>query len=200
MQVLFEDDRVVVVDKPPGVATIPDRTGSDSVHAQLQALRGERLWVVHRLDREVTGILVFARSAPVHREISMAFEEHKVKKTYSAITDGFPPGPIGHMMHWQDKLLRGKKRSYPSPHGKDAVTDAVFEGQNVQGLHWTVLPRTGRNHQIRVHLSQSGYPIVGDALYGSETPWPAGIALRAIGLRCIEAGLDLRCPGFDPTS
>lgn len=176
--VIHETARLIAVDKPPGVPTIPDRFGSDSLHAQLQRDRDEKLWVVHRLDREVTGILVFAKDATTHRALSMAFEDHRVHKVYEALTEGdCAPGTS---FHWENKLLRGKKRSYVTPHGKPAITEAVCVGRVGKLLRWRLNPLTGRNHQLRVHLANAGFPIAGDALYGATAPWTAGIALRAV--------------------
>lgn len=197
MRVLLQTAELVIVDKPAGVPTIPDRFGSDSVHDQLQRQQGERLWIVHRLDREVTGILAFARTAKAHAALSQAFEARRVHKTYAAWTTGEAPGPAGTQLQWRDKLLRGKKRSYAHPAGKEAWTDAVFDGVDADGhLRWTLHPRTGRNHQLRVHLASRGWPIVGDVLYGSPVPWrPSEIALRAVRLEIppgvLAAPLDL---------
>jgi tRNA pseudouridine32 synthase/23S rRNA pseudouridine746 synthase len=176
--VIRETQRILAVDKPAGVPTIPDRFGSDSLHAQLQRDRNERLWVVHRLDREVSGVLVFARDAATHRALSMAFEEHRITKRYEALTEGQCADDA--TFRWENKLLRGKKRSYETPHGKTAITEAVCTAHRGDLLVWRLTPLTGRNHQLRVHLSQHGYPIVGDALYGSTRAWSAGIALRAV--------------------
>lgn len=192
MQVLYEDEQVVAVDKPAGVPTIPDRFGSDSVQAMLERERGEKLWVVHRLDREVTGVLVFARDASAHRQLSIAFERHDAKKEYEALSEGDPPGPPGKAFHWENRLLRGKKRSYPSPHGKLAITDAIFLGELSHALHWRLAPRTGRNHQLRVHLAHAGFPILGDTLYGAHRRWHDGIALRAV--RLTVGDLDISAP------
>jgi 23S rRNA-/tRNA-specific pseudouridylate synthase len=175
--ILLETPRLLVVDKPPGEPVIPDRHGSDSLHGRLERERGERLGVVHRLDREVTGALLFARDAAAHRALSMAFERHLVEKHYVAITEG--SAEVGSTFRWEDRLLRGKKRSYASPHGKLAITLATVTGA---GLTWALRPLTGRNHQLRVHLSRAGFPIRGDGLYGATSPWPAGIALRAARL------------------
>lgn len=199
MRVLFDSPQVVVVDKPPGITTIPDRNGSDSVHGMLERSLGVKLWIVHRLDREVTGVLVFARDALSHRYLSMSFESHSARKTYSARTGGVIPGAVGLRIRWENKLQRGKKRSYPSPHGKPAVTEAILDGGRTGDLLWTLSPLTGRNHQLRVHLAQAGYPIFGDELYGSDRLWEDGaIALRAVRLQ-IQVGegfpaLDVRAP------
>lgn len=191
MDILLERPDILIVDKPAGLPSIADRFGSTSVHEQLQAVRGEKLWVTHRLDREVTGILVFARTAQAHRALSMAFEHHLVVKTYAAVTGGERPGADGSQFTWKDNLMRGKKRAYVHPAGKPAHTDALFEGPAHQpGLWaWSLLPRTGRNHQLRVHLASRGWPIAGDVLYGSPDLWPLpGIALRAVRLD-LPAGI-----------
>lgn len=191
MQILLERPDIVIVDKPAGLPSIADRFGSTSVHEQLQAQRGERLWVTHRLDREVTGVLVFARTADAHRSLSMAFEQQQVQKTYLAWTSGEQPGLVGAKFTWNDTLMRGKKRAYVHPAGKPAVTDAYFEGPaEPAGLwQWRLQPHTGRNHQLRVQLASRGWPIVGDALYGSTYAWPQpGIALRAVRLE-LPAGI-----------
>ena len=110
----------------------------------------------------------------------MWLEDRTVRKTYLAHTTGDAPGPAVTTLRWEDRLLRGKKRAYAAPHGKEAVTDAVFERVSQGVLTWTLRPKTGRNHQLRVHLASRGWPILGDALYGSTVAWPAGIALRAV--------------------
>ena len=179
IHVLYESASIVIVDKPAGVPTIPDRFGSDCVQAVLARERSERLWVVHRLDREVSGVLVFARTAEAHRTLSMAFEDHTVHKTYEALTDGTHAAGDH---RFENKLLRGKKRAYVSPHGKPAITLATCLGPSSQGLRWRLHPVTGRNHQLRVHLAGVGCPIRGDVLYGAVGTWPDGIALRAVAI------------------
>ncbi|MBI5608230.1 MAG: RNA pseudouridine synthase [Deltaproteobacteria bacterium] len=190
MRILLETPEFYAIDKPAGVPTIPDRLGSASVHDQFEAELAQKLWIVHRLDREVTGVLLFARTAAAHRALSLAFERGQAHKTYHAWTGG--PEPAARQFRWQDKLLRGKKRAYAHPAGKDAITLAEFAGPAPQpGLwQWQLQPLTGRNHQLRVHLASRGWPIAGDQLYGSPVPWRQGeIALRAVTLQLDAAVL-----------
>lgn len=200
MKILLERPDILVIDKPAGLPTIPDRFGSPSVHGDLQEARGEKLWVCHRLDREVTGVLVFARHAAAHRALSLAFEHHQLHKTYEAWTSGGAQAEPGSEFAWEDLLMRGKKRAYVHPAGKPALTLARWQGpapvpQALQASlgalgRWTLQPKTGRNHQLRVQLALRGWPIAGDALYGSALAWPlAGIALRAICLEIPQAVL-----------
>lgn len=203
MQIVLDRPDLIAIDKPAGTPTIPDRFGSDSVHDQLERKLGQQLWIVHRLDREVTGILVFARTAAAHRLLSSAFEQRRAHKTYEAWTSGPVPGPQEVEFLWQDKLLRGKKRSYPHVAGKEAITAARYLGPAPQvGLHrWLLEPRTGRNHQLRVHLSGRGWPIAGDQLYGSDVAWrESEIALRAVALafdrEVLGSALEIRVDGL----
>ncbi len=187
--ILRDDPQWLAIDKPAGVPTIPDRMGSDSVHGQLERQIGQRLLVVHRLDREVSGLLLFARTASAHRALSMAFEGRQVRKQYEAWCEGLPAWQTA---HFDDTLLRGKKRAYVHPAGKRAITDATVAGPAPSG--WTrldLLPLTGRSHQLRVHLANAGLPIAGDALYGAQTAFlPNEIALRAVALTLAAGVVD----------
>ena len=189
LTVAAQSIHVIAIDKPSGWLTIPGRTGAPEkpvVFDVLQNQIGQKLWVVHRLDFEVSGVLLFAKTADAHRSLCGFFESHAVIKTYEAFTEGRPPAQEQFL--WESKLLRGKKRAYESPHGKLSITEAFFNGLRTfpgipSALAWSVLPRTGRAHQIRVHLASHGFPILGDRLYGSTLGLKENtIALRAISL------------------
>lgn len=180
---------------------MPSRTGeSDSrpvVGLILQKNLGVQIYPVHRLDFEVSGVLLFAKNAEAHRFANHGFENHLFEKTYHAlalqseITDG-------QSFRWTDKLFRGKKRAFVADHGKEAETLALKVGthsKNPQWELWQLKPITGRSHQLRVHMSLYRSPIVGDELYGSKENWPeAGIALRAVELKIPAAGRDFGLP------
>ena len=175
---LFSDEDYLVVDKPPLSLVIPGRRGDRRVlKTELEAEHG-RLWVVHRLDWGVGGVLLFARNADAHRHASQAFEHREVTKRYEALTCGI--APEGEQL-FRFRLKRGKKRAYVHEQGKKALTvaNATQEGERVR---WALSPQTGRNHQLRVHLMTAGFPIVGDALYGSEVPRENGLALWSVHL------------------
>lgn len=189
LPVVFANAQVVVVDKPAGWLSVPSRLGADDarpcVGLTLQAELGARLWPTHRLDEEVSGLLLFARSADAHRQLCQGFEAHLIDKTYRAVCEGALPADaaLGETRRWTATLLRGKKRAYLHPAGKLALTDvtllAVEDGRST----WQLEPRTGRSHQLRVELGRRGCPIVGDQLYGSQAPFAGGgIALRAVSL------------------
>jgi len=168
IDVLYEDENVLAVDKPEGVAAIPDRRRQDpSLFEMLCAARAERLYIVHRLDKETSGVIIFARNAATHRLLSRQFETRSVEKVYLALVHAVIGDDRGEI----DKPLRqfGSGRvGVDLQGGKDSLT----EFRVLQRLHAFTLvearPRTGRRHQIRVHLYSIGHPVVGDPLYGDK--------------------------------
>ena len=166
---LFENDDVIVVEKPEGLAAIPTRDGQGgSLLETLLAERGERLYVVHRIDKETSGAIVFARNAETHRWLNGQFETRSIEKTYLALTHGVMAQDNGTI----DAPLRqfGSGRvAVDFERGKASVTE--FQVIERFGSYTLVeaYPRTGRRHQIRVHLYHLGHPIVGDPLYGEKT-------------------------------
>jgi tRNA pseudouridine32 synthase/23S rRNA pseudouridine746 synthase len=193
VQIVYESPHFVAVDKPAGVLTVPGRMGRDDprpcLGVELERTLG-RLWPVHRLDVEVSGLVLLARDPEAHRAASAWFEGRDVHKHYQALTEARGAAPSSEVLTWRSRLLRGKKRAYDSPHGKEAITRARCVGKRDAWLAWELEPLTGRPHQLRVHLAGHGFPIAGDVLYGASAPWTAGgIALRAV-LLDLEA-----CPG-----
>lgn len=197
----FANEHFVAVDKPADWLSVPSRLGEREqrpcLGTTLEAELGVRLWPVHRLDAEVTGLILFAKNAAAHRQASGWFEQRTVDKSYEAWTEGAPPAATGEAL-WRSCLLRGKKRAYESPHGKPAETLARCLGQvpgadGQAALRWELKPLTGRAHQLRFELARHGHPILGDALYGATRPFRHG-AGHGIALRCVR--LDFaRCQG-----
>jgi tRNA pseudouridine32 synthase / 23S rRNA pseudouridine746 synthase len=194
--ILFQNERFVAVDKPPGWLSVPGRTPDEArpvLGRELERELGMRLWPVHRLDAEVTGVIVFAKDAEAHRAASGWFEERAIEKVYEALSEGDGPAADTEQV-WRSRLLRGKKRAYESPAGKDCETLArcVGKAETGQGSawRWRLEPKTGRPHQLRFELARHGHPILGDALYGAKRPWDGG----GIALRCVRLGF-ARCDG-----
>lgn len=191
--VLFENSRFLAVEKPYGWLTVPARKGDADPRPCLSRRLGSSI-PVHRLDVEVSGIVLFAKDAEAHREANCWFEGREIHKHYEAWTDGEPPAE--NRFEMSSKLLRGKKRAYQSEHGKFSVTRVHFAGsvefRKISVLSWNLEPLTGRSHQLRAHMAAAGHPILGDALYGSKNEFVRGaIALRAVKLdfsRCAGAG------------
>jgi len=180
MNVLYEDAELVAVAKPSGIPVIParDEPPEESLQHQLAIARGERLWVVHRIDRETSGVVVFARTADAHRALNTAFETRKVDKTYLALAAGALDGDAGLITRIDVPLheaRRGKARPAEAsePGAKHAVTELAVERRwrHGDGVISRVRchPITGRHHQIRVHLRWANAPILRDPLYGKAT-------------------------------
>lgn len=185
-RVVLENDRLIIIDKPAGWLAVPSRLGERDARPCAgrfwQQALARRLWPVHRLDVEVSGLLLFTKDAEAHRMLCEAFLQQRIGKTYLACTPPVPSIALHVTQTWQTRLLRGKKRAYEHPRGKVAVTQATPLLHTDRFTLWRLAPRTGRPHQLRVELFIRGFPIVGDHLYGSAQGWHPGIALRAVQL------------------
>jgi RluA family pseudouridine synthase len=169
VSILFENADIVAVDKPEGLAAIPERRPQGpSLLELLSAQRDEKLYVVHRLDKETSGVIVFARHAEAHRRLNAQFEARTVRKVYLALAHGSLARADGEI----DAPLRqfGSGRvAVDSKRGKVCATEYTVLERFASHTLVEVRPRTGRRHQIRVHLYHIGHPIVGDPLYGDKS-------------------------------
>lgn len=194
---LYEDADLIAVAKPAGALVIPGRTadGPVALRQQLEAARGAPLWVVHRIDQDTSGVVVFAKTAAAHRALCAAFEARTVRKTYVALAFGDLPGDRAIELPLTD-ARRGKARpAAPGEPGKPARTDvsARRRWRLPAGVVTEVeaRPLTGRHHQIRVHLRALEAPIVGDPLYGKRTLRGAFAAAPPLRLALHAARLAL---------
>jgi RluA family pseudouridine synthase len=193
MNILHEDEHLLVVDKPAGMPVLPDGWEKDAPYL-VKSLEEEygKMFIVHRLDKITSGVMVFARDAETHRALSIQFENHQAEKVYHAIVQGDPK--------WDEKTARHPLRAnvghkhrtmVDNKNGKPAETRCRVlkrfqarpeEGRVEAGLI-EARPITGRTHQVRVHAYALGYPLLGDTLYGAEaTDVIARPALHAYAL------------------
>lgn len=169
---LHEDPDVIAVDKPVGLASIPERDLSEpSAQRLLEAARGERLFVVHRLDKEVSGLLLFARHAAAHRALSLAFERREVAKHYLAAAHGWLPATSGEAGLIDAPIHQfGSGRMGVDPRGKPSQTRwrRLSPASPDAPILLDLEPLTGRRHQLRVHAYHIGHPLLGDPRYGDH--------------------------------
>jgi len=186
--ILLEDDHLLVVDKPSGLLSIA--TGSEQ-HRTLYRMVSDyvketgggegRIFIVHRLDRDVSGVMVFAKDEETKRRLQSGWAN--AEKIYQAVVDGPPPAAEGTVKNW----LRENRafRTYLCDRNAEGAREAVthYRVLTTRGRFSTLEVRieTGRKHQIRVHMAELGCPIVGDDMYGTETPG-RGLALHAHSL------------------
>ena len=184
MTVIYEDDTIVVIDKPAGQNSQPTPMGDfDSVITLATRRWGPGMRLVHRLDRDASGLLVLARNPAVAAWLSQGFRLHKIRRTYRArISIPLPmgmKGTIDRPMKWAGG------RAWVDDGGAKAITHWTVVAAHPDGTtELEVELETGRMHQIRVHLAAALGPIVGDTKYGGA-PAPA-LALRAVRLELLH--------------
>jgi 23S rRNA pseudouridine1911/1915/1917 synthase len=180
MRVLFEDDAVIVIEKPAGLLSMASETERrKTAYAYLTdyVRRGDchsraRVWIVHRLDREASGLMVFARTEPAKRTLQAGWRE--AEKRYLAVVEGEPPADEGVLESHLDESRPYKVHSAPpSDETRYAATRYRVLKRGAAGALVELTLETGRRNQIRVQLAEAGCPIVGDEKYGARTN-PAG--------------------------
>ena len=192
MNVLYEDNHIIVVNKQSGEIVQGDKTGdtplSDIVKTYLKEKYNKPgnvfLGVVHRLDRPVSGVVLFAKTSKALPRLNKLFAEHeKVKKTYWAIVGNKPPQESGTLTHWltrNEKTNTAKAYDREVPNSKKAILDYRLIAASQRYFLLEIQLHTGRHHQIRCQLAKMGFPIKGDLKYGAPRSNPDGsICLHA---------------------
>ena len=168
--ILAEDEHLVIINKPAGLLSIPDRMGKEISLKSILLHKYDNIYTVHRLDKETSGIIVFAKQEASHKHLSQLFEGREVEKFYQGLVIGKPMEAAGSieapiMEHPVKKGMMVTNRK-----GKPSHTDyKVLE--TFKAFSWLQFQiHTGRTHQIRVHMKEIGHPIVCDELYGDGKP------------------------------
>jgi RluA family pseudouridine synthase len=173
MKIIYEDEHLLVVDKPAGIPVLPDGWEKDAPYL-VESLEEQfgKIFIVHRLDKITSGVMVFARDAETHRALNIQFETHEAQKTYHAIVEGNP--------RWDERVAKHPLRAnvghkhrtmVDDKNGKPSETRFRVIKRYREAALIEAQPLTGRTHQIRVHAYALGYPLVGDVLYGAQGPY-----------------------------
>jgi RluA family pseudouridine synthase len=201
LNILHQDEHILVVNKPAGLSVLPEGREPDapylvkmleqeygnpstSSHRPDELSGGQRIWVIHRIDKITSGIVIFALTADAHRSLNIQFEKHQVDKKYHAIVNGSPK--------WDEKVTKfplrvnvGHKQRTTVDNKSGVRSETQFKVVK-RSRDWSLLeaiPMTGRTHQIRVHAYALGFPLLGDMLYSApETDLISRPALHAYSL------------------
>lgn len=175
MNIIYGDEHLLVINKPAGLSVLPDGWEKDSQYlVKLLDEQHGKIYIVHRLDKVTSGVMVFARDAESHRALNIQFESHEAQKTYHAIVEGNPK--------WEEKVAKHPLRAnvghrhrtmVDDKNGKPSETRFRVIKRYQDAALIEAKPMTGRTHQIRVHAYALGHPLVGDFLYGAQGPYTA---------------------------
>jgi 23S rRNA pseudouridine1911/1915/1917 synthase len=191
IDILYEDESLLVINKQPGIPVHPspghesDTIVNALLHyfgksGTLSNIGGElRPGIVHRLDKDTSGVLLIAKNNAVHENLSIGFAERRVSKTYEAFVKGIVRPSSGMIDEPIARSVKHRKKYTVSEHGREAVTHYRVIDSRHETSWLNLNPKTGRTHQIRVHLAHIGHPIIGDPIYARKAHQSDYLALFA---------------------
>ncbi len=194
IKILYEDKDILAIDKPSGILVHPDQKSREKTILDLFIKKYPKIEIVHRLDKETSGVLLLAKNQKAYEFLKNQFKEREIKKTYHAIVSGFVKNdhdtinkPIGRSpkdfrRHLAGRGVRGELR--------EAITEyrvlKRFEDSKNKFSYLEIHPKTGRTHQIRVHMKFINHPVACDSLYNPGKPCPKGFKRLALHAKSIE--------------
>jgi tRNA pseudouridine32 synthase/23S rRNA pseudouridine746 synthase len=172
LEIIYQDDYFIAVNKPTGLLSVPGR-GPDKQDCCLSRVLEQfpNALMVHRLDMDTSGLMLFALSLEVQRNLSLQFEKREIHKTYVALIEGVlerDEGMIDYPMRKDMTQRLPPKHIVDCVRGKKAITEWKVLSRSASMTRVALFPQTGRSHQLRVHMQSLGHPIVGDNIYGTE--------------------------------
>lgn len=202
LAILHEDDQIVALDKPSGLLSVPGRGAhlADCLLSRVQAVFPTAL-LVHRLDRDTSGVMVFALTPHAQRHLGLQFEKRQTRKTYIARVQGVVADDSGTVdlplcVDWPNR----PRQHVDHTHGKPAQTDWKVLRRGADETRLRLMPRTGRSHQLRVHCLEMGHPILGDPFYHPDPAAQPRLMLHSqeLRLRHPDGGRGMRITAKPP--
>jgi len=197
IEILHDDHEIVLVDKPSGLLSVPGKGPhlADCLLSRVQAIFPQAL-LVHRLDRDTSGVMIFALTPHAQRHLGLQFEKRQTKKTYVSRVHGQIKEKTGTVdlpliVDWPNR----PKQKVDHENGKQAVTDWRVVRSNPTETRVRLMPRTGRSHQLRVHMLAIGHPILGDPFYdhiGAEDQPRLMLHSETLQVRHPDGGKSMR--------
>ena len=194
IKIIFEDEHIIVVNKQAGLLSVAtDKMEPDTLHSRVVDYlksENERSWafIVHRLDRETSGVMIFAKNKWHKEYLQEQFANREVHRIYHALVEGRPDKSSGTIQEWllEDKFLKVKSVKKNHPQAREAITHYSVEDSDDYASLIQLTIETGRRHQIRVGLANLGCPVVGDEAHGAEGNPIGRIALHASSLEFLH--------------
>lgn len=178
LSIVAKTEDYIIIDKPSGLLSVPGKTEPDCVESRLQHQCPESL-TIHRLDMATSGLMVFARTPHAQRHIGLQFENRQIEKTYLARVAGQPESDGGLINEpliadWPNR----PRQKICYEHGKEAITEWQVLSHTDDSTLVELSPKTGRSHQLRVHMAHLGHPILGDRIYAPDPVFNAASRLQ----------------------
>lgn len=194
IKILYEDANILAIDKPSGILVHPDDHSKEKTVLDIFQKKYPKLEVVHRLDRETSGVMLLAKNKKAHAFLKKQFMARTIKKTYHTIVSGFIKDDHGFINKPIGRSPKDFRRHLAGRGARGTMREAITEYKVLKRFtsgkekytYLEVYPKTGRTHQIRVHMKFLNHPVACDSLYNPDTPCPKGISRLALHAKSIE--------------
>jgi len=190
IKVLYEDSNILVIDKPSGILVHPDKTGKEKTILDWAQEEYPTAELVHRLDKETSGVMLIAKNPKTHEFLKNQFQNREVKKVYNAIVSGSIKNERGVINKPIGRSPRDFRRWLAGRGARGTLREAITEYKVLKRIkdftYLEIKPKTGRTHQIRVHMKYLNHPVVCDSLYNPGGSCPKGLSRLALHAKSIE--------------
>lgn len=190
IKVLYEDSDILAIDKPSGILAHSDNRGKEKTILDLFLKKYPKIEVAHRLDKETSGVMLLAKNQKAREFLKNQFKNREIKKTYHAMVSGFVKNDHGVINKPIGRSPKDFRRRLSGRGARGEMREAITEYKVLKRLkdftYLEVMPKTGRTHQIRVHMKFLNHPVACDSLYNPGKPCPKGISRLALHAKSIE--------------